>query len=156
MLQQKIGASLLAILFASLLILSSSCDKDEDDGPKTEYTISGTATGAQEVPAVTTTGTGAVSGTYNASTNMLTYDISWTNVKAVPTMMHFHGPAMPGENAAPIITITPFTANVTGTASGTANLTEAQETDLLAGRWYYNLHTPNHPAGEIRAQIAAQ
>lgn len=157
MLQQKIWAPLPAILFGSLLLFSTSCDKDDDDDePKTEYTISGTASGAQEVPAVTTTGTGTVSGTYNSSTNVLNYNINWSNVKAIPTMMHFHGPALPGENAPPIITITPFTPNVTGSATGTANLTDAQETDLLAGKWYYNLHTPSHPGGEIRAQITAQ
>ena len=157
MLQQKRWAPLPVILFSSLLLFSTSCDKDDDDDvPKTEYTISGTASGAQEVPAVTTPGTGTVSGTYNSSTNVLNYNISWANVKAVPTMMHFHGPAMPGENAPPIITITPFTQAVTGTASGTANLTEAQEADMLAGKWYYNLHTSMHTGGEIRAQVAAQ
>ena len=146
---------ILAVSFSVLLVAASSCEDDEDD-PKPQYSISGTATGGQEVPPVETPGNGTVSGNYNSVTNELRYNISWTNVKAAPSMMHFHGPALPGENAPPIVNIMNFTAATTGTASGTATLTDAQETDLLNGRWYYNLHTPNHPAGEIRAQVSAQ
>jgi hypothetical protein len=154
MIQQKRWFPLLTIALSTLLLVTASCDDDDDDdGPKTEYNLSGNATGAQEVPAVTTPGTGTLNGTYNNTTNLLTYSINWTNIKAAPTMMHFHGPAPAGANASPVITITGFTAAATGSVSGNATLTEAQETDLLNGLWYYNLHTPNHPGGEIRAQV---
>jgi len=32
-------------------------------------------------------------------------------------------------------------------------LTPAQAADLLAGRWYVNIHTARYPGGEIRAQV---
>jgi hypothetical protein len=32
-------------------------------------------------------------------------------------------------------------------------LTEAQAADLLAGRWYVNIHTAANPGGEIRGQV---
>lgn len=154
--QQKNWMPVLTLLLGSLLVFNS-CDKDDDDdAPKTQFTISGNATGAQEVPAVTTPGTGTVSGSYNTVSNELSYNINWTNVKSAPTMMHFHGPAAMGEIAPPIVNITSYTNAVTGTASGTATLTESQEADLLAGKWYYNLHTSNHTGGEIRAQLTAQ
>jgi hypothetical protein len=32
-------------------------------------------------------------------------------------------------------------------------LTDAQAADLLAGRWYVNIHTAQFPNGEIRGQL---
>ena len=88
------------LLIASISIFAfSSCDKDDDDTPKTNYTLSATANGAQEVPAVTTAATGTVSGTYNSSTNALSYTVTWTGLSGAPTLMHFHGPALAGEGS---------------------------------------------------------
>jgi hypothetical protein len=36
---------------------------------------------------------------------------------------------------------------------GTATLTADQVKDLLAGKWYFNVHTAQNPGGEIRGQI---
>jgi hypothetical protein len=36
---------------------------------------------------------------------------------------------------------------------GTATLTDAQAADLLAGRYYINIHTAANPAGEIRGHV---
>jgi hypothetical protein len=36
---------------------------------------------------------------------------------------------------------------------GSATLTDAQAADLLAGRYYINIHTAATPAGEIRGQV---
>ena len=38
----------------------------------------------------------------------------------------------------------PYTAKV---------VSEQQATDILAGRYYINVHTPNNPGGEIRGQV---
>ncbi len=67
--------------------------------------------------------------------------------------MHFHGPADPTISAPVAIGITGWAAARAGTISGTATLTEAQEADLLSGKWYYNIHTPFKGSGEIRGNM---
>ena len=37
--------------------------------------------------------------------------------------------------------------------TGQATLTDAQAKDLLAGQWYFNVHTAKIPGGEIRGQV---
>ena len=39
---------------------------------------------------------------------------------------------------------------------GSADITEAQWTDMKAGKSYVNVHTAKFPKGEIRGQLAAQ
>jgi hypothetical protein len=143
----------LVALFASLALAFVSCDKDDDDD-NDMYTVSGDASGAQEVPAVTTSATGALTGTYNKSTNQLQYNITWTGLSGDVTAAHFHGPAAAGSNAGPIITLTVTTNGMNGNITGTSTLDEQQETDLLNGQIYYNLHTVMNPDGEIRGQVA--
>ena len=137
-----------------------ACDKDDDDNnnnnPQTSYTLSGNATGSQEVPAVSTSGTGSLSGNYNSNTNLLNYTINWSGLTGPVNLMHFHGPAAVGLTASPVVTITGFTSAASGSVTGSATLTDAQETDLLGGKWYYNLHTALYPNGEIRAQVVVQ
>ena len=36
---------------------------------------------------------------------------------------------------------------------GSATLTDGQMADLMAGKWYANVHTAANPAGEIRGQM---
>jgi hypothetical protein len=153
-LKQKITT---ALLFSTLLFITA-CDKNDDDNNPQEdrLTLSGAASASQEVPTNTSTGTGSISGSYHKENNSLEYTITWSGLSGAPSMMHFHGPAPAGQNAGVAMPITGFTAAATGSVSGTATLTDTQETDLLAGNWYYNLHTAANPGGEIRGQITAR
>jgi hypothetical protein len=146
-----------SLTIASAALIITSCDKDDDDDNNDNnktYTISGNATGAQETPAVTTTAAGTLTGTYNAGTNTLTYNISWTGLSGVVTVAHFHGPAAVGVAADPLLPITVTTNGATGNTSGSVVVADSVETALLDGKVYYNLHTAAHPLGEIRGQVA--
>ena len=144
---------MLVALFASASLLMVSCDKDDDDNDDVMFDISGNASGSQEVPAVNTTATGTLTGTYNKNTNQLTYTITWTGLSGNVTVAHFHGPALVGETASPVIDLIVTTNGLSGNITGSATLTDAVESDLLAGKLYYNLHTVLHPNGEIRGQV---
>ncbi len=146
---------LLVALFASTSLFFAGCDKDNDDDDNVMYDISGNASGSQEVPAVSTAATGTLSGTYNRSTNQLTYSITWSGLSGNVTVAHFHGPALAGESAGPLIDLTVTMNGLSGNITGTSTLTETQEEYLLDGRLYYNLHTVLNPNGEIRGQVVA-
>jgi hypothetical protein len=153
--RSKFFASAVAIAMSSMLVLSS-CDKDDDDDmdPNDKvFSISGTASGDQEVPTVSTTATGTLSGSYDPATKSLIYSISWTGLSGDATMTHFHGPAVAGEIAPPIETLTITTNGTAGTAKDTIVASAALHTALMAGQVYYNVHTAAHPDGEIRGQV---
>lgn len=143
------------LLLASFVFMSGSCDKDDNNTNTDVYTLTANASGANEFPANTATATGGLTGNYNKSTNKLTYTIVWTGLTGTANALHFHGPALPGANASPIVTLAITTSTATGGATGEATLTEAQEADMLAGKWYWNVHTTAFPGGEIRGQVAA-
>lgn len=111
--------------------------------------------GSNEVPAVSPSGTGTLNVSYDKTNKTFTYSAAWSGMTDSVTMMHFHGPADKGTNAGVLYPITNFTHGTAGTANGTVQIdgVKLKEADLLAGKWYYNIHTKTHPAGEIRGQV---
>jgi hypothetical protein len=108
--------------------------------------------GAQEVPPVNTPASGHARVWVDQKTNTATWTMNYEGLSSPVVAAHFHGPAAPGANAGvqiPIITKGPASSPV----SGAANLTDQQETDLVAGRYYINIHTQANPTGEIRGQV---
>ena len=105
--------------------------------------------GAEEVPPVETGGTGSANVTWNSETKELSWSIDFAGLSGPATAAHFHGPADPGANAGPVITID----DLESPSEGTATLTDEQAADLAAGKWYVNVHTEAHPDGEIRGQL---
>jgi hypothetical protein len=94
------------------------------------------------------TGTAAVS--YDTASKQVTWRVTYSGLSGPPTMAHFHGPAEPGANAGVAVAMPNFGASP---AQGSAPLTDAQAADLLAGRYYINVHTAANPRGEIRGQV---
>ena len=126
------------------------------EGIKDSVTKKGIAlTGAQEVPAVSPSGSGTLDVSYDKSTKTLRYAATYTGMTDSVTMMHFHGPAEKGKNAGVVYPIPDFTHGTAGTASGTVKLDEVKmkEAELLGGKYYFNIHTKTHPGGEIRGQV---
>lgn len=109
--------------------------------------------GASEVPPVMSNASGTVEASLNKQTNELSWTVTYSGLSGPATGAHFHGPAMAGANAGVVV---PMTGSLTSPIRGVASLTAAQVADLMAGKWYVNLHTAANPNGEIRGQIPAR
>lgn len=109
--------------------------------------------GSEEVPPVTGGGSGSAQATLNVDSKVLTWNVTFAGLSGAVSGAHFHGPALTGANAGVAV---PVTGNLASPISGSATLTETQATDLLAGKWYFNVHTAAHPNGEIRGQLSVQ
>jgi len=105
---------------------------------------------AQEVPTNDSKGKGTADLTYDTSSKNLTWTITFDGLTGPPTVAHFHGPAEPGKSAGVAL---PIGQKPTSPVKGNATLTEAQAADLMAGRWYVNVHTEANKSGEIRGQV---
>lgn len=122
----------------------------------TTYDLSAFLDGLQETPPVATPATGVASLTYDDVSNLLSWNISFSDLIGTVTNAHFHGPAGPGVPAAVRVGI-PFNAGVTAdTLIGSTNITDAFETELLADLWYINIHSTFRPGGEIRGQVTVE
>ena len=110
-------------------------------------------TGAQQVPPVTTAGTGTANLTWDPGTRVVTWNITYSGLSGAATMAHFHGPAASGKNASVIIWLTKKGGPVTSPITGQATLTPQQAAQFAVGDWYINVHTKDHPGGEIRGQV---
>jgi Cu/Zn superoxide dismutase len=106
--------------------------------------------GSNEVPPNTSSGSGKAEATFDTDSKVLTYTVTYSDLSGPALGAHFHGPSEPGKNAGIAL---PF-KSAQSPIQGTATLTEAQAADLLAGKWYANIHTAANPGGELRGQMA--
>jgi hypothetical protein len=109
-------------------------------------------TGAQQVPPVHTRGTGTAHLTYNPASRLVTWRITFSHLSSAVTMAHFHH-APPGHNGPVVLWLTHAGHPITSPITGRATLSPAVAQEFLAGDLYINLHTKDHPAGELRGQI---
>jgi hypothetical protein len=110
--------------------------------------------GTEQVPAVQTQGTGTANLTYDPDTRVVTWNVTFSGLSSPATMAHFHGPAPAGKNAPPVVWLSQRGSSaVSSPMTGQATLSSAQATEFLAGDMYINVHTKNHPDGELRGQV---
>ncbi len=113
--------------------------------------LKATLLSSSEVPPNNSKGHGMLTATVNTETDEFVYHITFEDLTGPAAAAHFHGPAMAGQNAKPQVPIK--TSPIVSPIDGSATLTADQVKDLLAGKWYFNIHTAQNPGGEIRGQV---
>lgn len=133
-----LGASVLAML----LIAASPALAEK-------LTMKVPLSAAAEVPPNSSPGTGSADVTFDTASKLLTWKVTYSGLTGPATMAHFHGPAEAGKNAAVVVPI----PNIASGVDGSATLNDAQAADLMAGKYYINVHTDANKGGEIRGQV---
>jgi hypothetical protein len=165
---------------AAAAILAAACGSDNNStttpvvAPVSKIvTFKATLAGTNEVPANTSPAIGTFVATLDTSTNLFTYDVTYSGLSSNVTLGHIHGPAVPGQNAGTTINFGTLAGGtfITGATSGTAHgsttlnaatpITSGMNGDslkklLFAGLTYANVHTTIYGGGEIRGQISKQ
>lgn len=145
----------LALILAMTTFIA--CDKDDDeDNEQTVFQRNGLViSGANEVPAVTTNGSGSMNVSYDKNTKILMVTATWTGLSADPVAAHIHGTAPKGVNAGVKVDLSSDITTASGNTTKHVTVDEVaiKEDSLLAGFYYLNIHTPANPGGEIRGQI---
>jgi hypothetical protein len=114
--------------------------------------------GGGEAPPNDSVGRGHVNAALDTETKTLTWTVTYSGVTGAPIGAHFHGPVsyigLTSEENAPIQVGTP--GSLASPFKGNSTIDDTQMKDLKDGRWYFNLHTPKFPAGEIRGPVVRQ
>ena len=143
----RYASSLAAGIFATLCISGIGIARADQMNFKADLN------GASEVPPVTTAGKGSATASLNTATKMLTWSVDYSGMSGPVTAGHIHGPAAPGANAGVLVPLAGNPASLANPIKGSATLTDAQISDLEAGRAYINLHTDANKGGELRGQL---
>jgi Ca2+-binding RTX toxin-like protein len=120
-------------------------------GGETGHTAS--PSGDQEVPPVNSSAEARGSVVLSGDGSRITVRLEFSGLGSANTLSHIHGPAAVGSNGPVIFDL--------GSSGGTAGvlgplefaINAEQRAQLLDGLWYFNVHSSNHPTGEIRGQI---
>jgi CHRD domain-containing protein len=131
-------------IFVGVLTVSIAGYSGSILGEEVKVTLSGN----QEIPPVTTSGSGT--GTFNVGEDKSVSGTVTITGLAV-TVAHIHE-APAGSNGPIIIPLTKTSDTVWVIPAG-ARLTDAQYASYKADNLYYNFHSEAHRSGEIRGQI---
>jgi hypothetical protein len=142
--------ALVLICASSLLVLASFATAGQTMQPKT-IKFSAALNIGQEVPHPQGTKVGA-SGRFTATLTgtTLTWTLSFTHLSGPASAAHIHN----GVRGTSGPVIVPLCGPCNSPATGTATVTHAQISALIAGKTYVNVHTAQNPNGEIRGQIS--
>jgi hypothetical protein len=157
---QKKSMTRLLRLSSFLLLFSAttffvSCEEDIVANPDI-FLVSGLElSGGQEVPVVSTTGSGSLDARYDRNLKELNVTFAWANLTDSVVSMHIHGPAPRGVAGPVLVPLTGFNRSKSGTYTTTVVVDEIKlkEVELLRGDYYINIHTKAFPGGELRGQI---
>lgn len=108
--------------------------------------------GSNEVPPNDSKATGAVTVAYDPASKKLSWKGTFSGLSGPALAAHFHA-GETGKNGGVVVPIFVNAAAAKSPFEGSATLTDAQAAELMGGRWYVNIHTDAHKAGEIRGQV---
>jgi hypothetical protein len=111
--------------------------------------LKATLDAAQETPPTDSKGKGMADLSYDTATKELSWTITFEGLSGPAAAAHFHT-GEPGKAGGVAL---PIGMGLTSPATGKATLTDAQAADLMAGKWYVNIHTAANRGGEIRGQV---
>ena len=147
---------LTALLLSLPLFILISCKDDTEEVEKENiYYGTITMTGAQETPPITTAATGTIDANYNRFTKTLSYTVTFSGLVDSAVAAHIHGLGEIGVTAPPVQTFANFPRRKQGSYSGSLFFDGVKftEEDLLANRYYINIHSKTFSNGEIRGQL---
>jgi hypothetical protein len=139
-------------MIASAALLLAGCETMSSAWDSTKSVFTGdnvTLSGAQEVPPVTTQGSG--SGTITVKDDK-SVSGSVTIKGFTATAAHIHAGAA-GKNGPVIIPLTKSSDGNTWSVPEGRKLTDAQYNDYKAGNLYVNVHSAAYKGGEVRGQL---
>lgn len=140
---------LLLMTGVAMLGLVSSC---KEKGPHEEDVVKFHATinSQPAIPKSSSTAQGTGVFEYNKATKELKYNISYQNVTPTAVTINTANPSW--QIGAVTYTLSPNPTG--GQVSGTvANVSTADQTQLILGAMYVNITSKTYPYGEIRGQI---
>lgn len=137
------------------IVFMISCKSTEEVEKENTYFGTITMTGAQETPPVTTSATGTIDANYNKLTKTLSYTVTFSGLSDSAVAAHIHGLGEVGILAPVMQTFNNFPRRKAGTYSGSLYIDGVKftESDLLAQRYYVNIHSKTFTGGEIRGQL---
>lgn len=129
----------------AVMALAACGGSSDDDLP---FAFSSTLSGGEEVPPTMSTGSGVGLVTVDSDGSALTASVVATGVVDTDAHIHLGVPGTAGPVAFPL-------TKAPGTTVWTTRvpLTEPQFAALRDGNYYFNVHSPAYPDGEIRGRI---
>ena len=106
---------------------------------------------AREIPKTDSKGKGKFDGTFDTTTKVLNYTLTFEGLTGPATAAHIHGPATRTQSAGVVAPL--GDKNPTSPITGSVTLTDDQAKALASSKLYVNVHTAANPGGEIRGQI---
>jgi len=138
-----LAASFILVLFAS-------------PAHATLFNLSSSIDGAQAGNGSAASGSATL--TFDDVTNVFAWSGIFSGLDGDYAASHFHGPAAPGEGAGVRLafSVDLDAENRSGTFGGDSVIGAAFGAEVLAGRWYINIHSAEFSGGEIRGQVVPE
>lgn len=109
--------------------------------------------GLQPVDPTFSAGTGDATLVLNTETRFVQISGTFEGLTSTVIGAHLHGPADFGEFSPRVILPIDFVGETSGTFSAARTVSPTNLGYILDSLTYINIHTNNHPSGEIRGQV---